>query len=194
MMEVGTRFKSKSIEGSVSIYSGKKNDFIFRDSENFIQDHGKTNHRGMELFVRLNLDEKNLFYLAGTLQQHKYDFSSETSMKEKISKGNYVDTAPKTSFNLRWINLISNRLKSEFEVENLGSYYTDAANLHKYEGHTLLHFRLLVSNKDNLKQFIRIHNLLNEDYAERADFNSYGGDRYFPGIPRQVFFGLEYTF
>ena len=138
--------------------------------------------------------EKNLFYLAGTLQQHKYDFSSETSMKEKISKGNYVDTAPKTSFNLRWINLISNRLKSEFEVENLGSYYTDAANLHKYEGHTLLHFRLLVSNKDNLKQFIRIHNLLNEDYAERADFNSYGGDRYFPGLPRQVYFGLEYTF
>ena len=194
MLEIGTRFLNQHIESSVSLYSGKKNDSIFRDSENFIQDHGKTNHRGMELFVRLNLNEKNLIYLVGTLQEHKYDFSSETSLQEKISKGNYVDTAPKTSFNLRWVNLISNRLKSEIEVENLGSYYTDAANLHMYEGHTLLHFRLLFSSRDTLKQFIRIHNLLNEDYAERADFNTYGGDRYFPGIPRQVFFGLEYTF
>ena len=194
MIEIGTRFLNKHIEGSVSLYSGKKNDSIFRDSENFIQDHGKTIHRGMDLFVRLNLNEKNLIYLVGTLQEHKYDFSSETSMKEKISKGNYVDTAPKTSFNLRWVNLISNRLKSEIEMENLGSYYTDAANQHIYEGHTLLHFRLLFSSGDKLKQFIRIHNLLNEDYAERADFNTFGGDRYFPGIPRQVFFGLEYTF
>ena len=43
-------------------------------------------------------------------------------------------------------------------------------------------------------QFLRIHNLLNKDYAERADFNAFGGDRYFPGIPRQIFLGLEYSF
>jgi outer membrane receptor protein involved in Fe transport len=194
MLEIGSRFSAEYFEGSLSLYSGKKRDSIFRDAENFIQDHGKTNHKGLELFVRLEINETNSLFLAGTFQNHKYDFSSETSMKEKINSGNYVDTSPRTSFNLRWVNLFSDYMKYEIEVERMGSYYTDAANLHKYEGHTLIHSRFVYFYRDKLTQFIRVHNLLDEDYAERADFNAFGGDRYFPGLPRQVYFGLEYTF
>ena len=194
MLEIGSRFSTEYFEGSLSLYLGKKKDSIFRDAENFIQDHGKTNHKGLELFTRLEINETNSLFLAGTFQNHKYDFSSETSMKEKINSGNYVDTSPRTSFNLRWVNLLSDNMKYEMEVERMGSYYTDAANLHKYEGHTLIHSRFVYFSRDNLTQFIRIHNLLGEDYAERADFNAFGGDRYFPGLPRQVYFGLEYAF
>ena len=194
MLEIGSRFLTEYFEGSLSLYSGKKRDSIFRDAENFIQDHGKTNHKGLELFVRLEINETNSLFLAGTFQNHKYDFSSETSMKEKINSGNYVDTSPRTLFNLRWVNLLSDNMKYEMEVERMGSYYTDAANLHKYEGHTLIHSRFVYFYRDKLTQFIRIHNLLDEDYAERADFNAFGGDRYFPGLPRQVYFGLEYAF
>jgi len=194
MLEIGSRFSTEYFEGSLSLYSGKKRDSIFRDAENFIQDHGKTNHKGLELFSRLKINERNSLFFTGTFQNHKYDFSSETSMREKINKGNYVDSSPRTSFNLRWINLFSNNMKSEIEIERMGTYYTDAANLHKYEGHTLIHSRFVYLYRDNLRQFIRVNNLLDEDYAERADFNAFGGDRYFPGIPRQVYFGLEYTF
>jgi len=194
MLEIGSRFSTEYFEGSLSLYLGKKKDSIFRDAENFIQDHGKTNHKGLELFTRLEINETNSLFLAGTFQNHKYDFSSETSMKEKINSGNYVDTSPRTSFNLRWVNLLSDNMKYEMEVERMGSYYTDAANLHKYEGHTLIHSRFVYFSRDNLTQFIRIHNLLGEDYAERADFNAFGGDRYFPGLPRQIYFGLEYAF
>ena len=194
MLEIGSRFLTEYFEGSLSLYSGKKRDSIFRDAENFIQDHGKTNHKGLELFVRLEINETNSLFLAGTFQNHKYDFSSETSMKEKINSGNYVDTSPRTLFNLRWVNLLSDNMKYEMEVERMGSYYTDAANLHKYEGHTLIHSRFVYFYRDKLTQFIRVHNLLDEDYAERADFNAFGGDRYFPGLPRQVYFGLEYAF
>jgi len=194
MLEIGSRFSTEYFEGSLSLYLGKKKDSIFRDAENFIQDHGKTNHKGLELFTRLEINETNSLFLAGTFQNHKYDFSSETSMKEKINSGNYVDTSPRTSFNLRWVNLLSDNMKYEMEVERMGSYYTDAANLHKYEGHTLIHSRFVYFYRDNLTQFIRIHNLLGEDYAERADFNAFGGDRYFPGLPRQIYFGLEYAF
>ena len=194
MLEIGSRFSTEYFEGSLSLYLGKKKDSIFRDAENFIQDHGKTNHKGLELFTRLEINETNSLFLAGTFQNHKYDFSSETSMKEKINSGNYVDTSPRTSFNLRWVNLLSDNMKYEIEVESMGSYYTDAANLHKYEGHTLIHSRFVYFSRDNLTQFIRIHNLLGEDYAERADFNAFGGDRYFPGLPRQIYFGLEYAF
>ena len=76
----------------------------------------------------------------------------------------------------------------------MGSYFTDAANAHKYGGHTLLNYRLSKDYNNGFRQFLRIHNLLNKDYAERADFNAFGGDRYFPGIPRQIFLGLEYSF
>ena len=194
MLEVGSRFSTEYLEGSLSLYSGKKRDSIFRDAENFMQDHGKTVHTGIEIFAKLKINERNLIFFSGTFQNHKYDFFSETSMKEKISKGNFVDTSPKTSFNLRWINLLSNNMKYEIEIEKLGSYFTDAANLHNYDGHILLHSRFVYSFKNNLNQVIRIQNMTNSSYAERADFNTYGGERYFPGIPRQLFVGLEYTF
>lgn len=194
MLELGGRFLSDYIEASISFYAGKKRDSIFRDAENFIQDNGKTDHKGLELFTRLKINEKNSLFFAGTFQNHKYDFSTETSMKEQIISGNYVDTSPKTSFNIRWLNTLSDSVRFEFEVERLGSYYTDAANLHEYEGHTLIHSRFVCLYRNNLRQIIRVHNLLDEDYAERADFNAFGGDRYFPGLPRQIFISWEYSF
>ncbi len=181
MLELGGRLLSDYIEASIS-------------AENFIQDNGKTDHKGLELFTRLKINEKNSLFFAGTFQNHKYDFSTETSMKEQIISGNYVDTSPKTSFNIRWLNTLSDSVKFEFEVERLGSYYTDAANLHEYEGHTLIHSRFVYLYRNNLRQIIRVHNLLDEDYAERADFNAFGGDRYFPGLPRQIFISWEYSF
>ena len=194
MLEIGGRFVSDYFESSISLYTGKKRDSIFRDAENFIQDNGKTDHKGLELFTRLRINEKNSLFFAGTFQNHKYDFSTETSMREKIISGNYVDTSPKTSFNLRWFNTLSSNIKFEVEVERLGSYYTDAANLHEYGGHTLIHSRFVYIFRNNLRQIIRVHNLLDEDYAERADFNAFGGDRYFPGLPRQIYISWEYTF
>ena len=194
MLEIGSRFLSDYFEASISIYAGKKRDSIFRDAENFIQDNGKTDHKGLELFTRLRINEKNSLFFAGTFQNHKYDFSTETSMREQIISGNYVDTSPKTSFNLRWLNTLSNSMKFELEAERLGSYYTDAANLHEYEGHTLIHSRFVYLYRNNFRQIIRVHNLFDEDYAERADFNAFGGDRYFPGLPRQIYISLEYSF
>ena len=104
MMEIGGRFVSDYFEGSISFYAGKKRDSIFRDAENFIQDNGKTDHKGLELFTKVRIGEKNFLFFAGTFQNHKYDFSTETSMREQIISGNYVDTSPKISFNLRWLN------------------------------------------------------------------------------------------
>ena len=42
-------------------------------------------------------------------------------------------------------------------------------------------------------RYIRIDNLADRDYAERADFNAFGGDRYFPGLPRETYVGIEYS-
>ena len=129
-----------------------------------------------------------------TYGDHKYDFATDTSMREKIRIGNKIDTAPRLMANLIWnLSLYDDSLLA-FEVEHMSSYYTDAANLHEYDGHTLYHARFKKDLSDSLKTYFRVDNIANKRYAERADYNAFGGDRYFPGLPREFYIGLEYTF
>ena len=194
MLEVGSRYEWDSIMGSISLYKSKKKNSIFRDAENFIVDNGKTNHKGIELSLDWIANANNTFSTNITYGDHKYDFETDTSMREKIRIGNQIDTAPKLMANLLW-NLNLNKNSSlVFEVEHMSSYYTDAANLHKYEGHTLYHARYNQKLSESLKTYLRIDNISDKAYAERADFNAFGGDRYFPGLPREIYIGLEYTF
>ena len=193
MIEMGTTFNLDNLKGSVSIYKSKKRNSIFRDSENFIIDNGKTNHKGIELTLDINLNEISNLTSNLTYGDHKYDFDSDTSMREKIRIGNEIDTSPKLMANLILDTSINDALSLTFELEHMDSYFTDAANLHEYEGHTLLHFRTNLNYSEKLKLYLRIDNVTDRDYAERADFNAFGGDRYFPGLPRETYVGLEYS-
>ena len=193
MLEGGINFQLNNINGMLSIYKGRKKDSIFRDANNFIVDDGQSNHSGLEFFGTVEFT-RNLLYLALAFEEHKYNFNSVTSLGEQISKGNYIDTSPKFKGNLRWVQNFNDFLLAELEIENLSDYYTDASNNHKYEGHTLMHLRTSYILDSNLTIYFRINNLLNKKYAERADFNTFGGDRYFPGIPREAYISLEYTF
>ena len=194
MFEVGSQFDLNTISGSISLYQSKKKNSIFRDAENFIVDNGKTDHQGVELSLNWTINTSNRLISNITYGNHKYDFETDTSMREKIRTGNYIDTAPKLMANLIWDIALIDNSSLAFEIEHMGPYYTDAANLHEYEGHTLYHSRFSQTLSDSMKYFLRIDNLFDKAYAERADFNAFGGDRYFPGLPREVYIGLEYTF
>ena len=194
MFEVGSQFDLNTINGSISLYQSKKKNSIFRDAENFIVDNGKTDHQGVELSLNWTINTSNRLISNITYGNHKYDFETDTSMREKIRTGNYIDTAPKLMANLIWDIALIDNSSLAFEIEHMGPYYTDAANLHEYEGHTLYHSRFSQTLSDSMKYFLRIDNLFDKTYAERADFNAFGGDRYFPGLPREVYIGLEYTF
>lgn len=194
MFEVGSQFDLNAITGSISLYQSKKKNSIFRDAENFIVDNGKTDHQGVELSLNWTINTSNRLISNITYGNHKYDFETDTSMREKIRTGNYIDTAPKLMANLIWDIALIDNSSLAFEIEHMGPYYTDAANLHEYEGHTLYHSRFSQTLSDSMKYFLRIDNLFDKAYAERADFNAFGGDRYFPGLPREVYIGLEYTF
>ena len=194
MLEVGSRYEWDSIMGSISVYKSNKKNSIFRDAENFIVDNGKTNHKGIELSLDWIVSANNSFSTNITYGDHKYDFETDTSMREKIRIGNQIDTAPKLMANLLWGLNLNKDSSLTFEVEHMSSYYTDAANLHEYEGHTLYHARYNQKLSESLKTYLRIDNISDKAYAERADFNAFGGDRYFPGLPREIYIGLEYTF
>ena len=194
MLEIGSRFENDKVNGSISIYQSKKKNSIFRDAENFIVDNGKTDHEGVELSLNWFINRNNTISTSLTYGDHKYDFETDTSMREKIRIGNKIDTSPTLMANLIWDIILGDDNLLSFEIEHMSSYYTDAANLHKYDGHTLYHARFNRNISPTLEGFIRIDNIFDKAYAERADFNAFGGDRYFPGLPREFYVGIEYTF
>ena len=194
MLEVGSRYDWQSLSGSLSLYQSKKKNSIFRDSQNFIVDNGKTDHKGIELSLDWLISSNHNISTNITYGDHKYDFETDTSMREKIRVGNEIDTAPKMMANLILNSNINKDTSLAFEIEHMSSYYTDAANLHEYEGHTLYHARFIRKINDTFKTYIRVENMFDKAYAERADFNAFGGDRYFPGLPREFYIGLEYIF
>ena len=194
MFEFGSKFELESLMGSLSFYQSKKKNSIFRDSQNFIVDNGKTDHKGVELSLSIFVNLRNTINANITYGDHRYDFETDTSMREKIRVDNKIDTAPKIMANLLWNININDNSNLSLEIEHMDSYYTDAANLHEYEGHTLYHARFNREFSESLKGYLRIENLTDKRYAERADFNAFGGDRYFPGLPREVYVGLEYNF
>ena len=194
MIEFGSKYDLDMINGSISFYQSKKKNSIFRDSENFIVDNGKTDHQGIELSLNWLINATNTISTNITYGDHKYDFATDTSMREKIRIGNKIDTAPRLMANLIWDLNVNEDSFLAFEVEHMSAYYTDAANLHEYEGHTLYHARFKRDLSNSLKTYFRVENMFDKRYAERADFNAFGGDRYFPGLPREFYIGLEYTF
>ena len=193
MVEVGLNKKMKNFLLGLNIYTGKKDNFIFRDANNYIVDDGKTKHRGIELSATYYINLNSYIEINSSFQNHEYDFETETSMKEKIYKGNQIDTAPKILANLLYSSEIDDRLTLELQVQKMGKYFTDAANLHKYSGHTLMNADLFYKITNSLTYYFSVKNLLDERYADRADYNFFGGDRYFPGREREIFVGFNFS-
>ena len=79
----------------------------------------------------------------------------------------------------------------ELEWVGVGRYFVDAANEHEYEGHDLLNLRVGWDVARRWRGTVRINNLTDRAYADRADY-AFGNYRYFPGRRRSVFLELNY--
>ena len=75
----------------------------------------------------------------------------------------------------------------------MDEYYLEPDNNHQYDGHSLLNLRWSAQFGEQLGGVLRVTNLTDEDYAERADFG-FGSYRYFVGHPTGVFVELNYAF
>ncbi len=74
----------------------------------------------------------------------------------------------------------------------MGRYYLEPDNKHKYDGHSLLNLRVSSHFSSRWQGSLRLTNLLDEDYAERADFG-FGNYRYFVGQPLGAYLELVYS-
>ncbi len=190
-IEVGARGAFGVLRYSLAAFKMKKDNVIFRDSVGFNVSDGKTDHEGVEYeFNWAPIDTLSLA-LAGTYAKHTYAFNRAVDGGETIVAGRDVDTAPRhvNTARIDWQFLpVAN---AELEWVSVGRYFVDAANANEYPGHDLLNLRVGWNIRDNWSTALRVNNVTDRAYADRADF-AFGNYRYFPGRGRTLFVEVRY--
>jgi len=175
----------------LSLYHLDKQNFIFRDSDRQVVSNGETSHQGIELSLDYDFIERWKVSLDASYAKHRYE--NNILISQVNIKSNLIDTAPKKLVNARVIWSPTDKYLLELEMLHQGEYFLNSENTASYEGHQLFHLRGQLNVSDNLKVNIRLHNIADKDYAERADF-AFGSYRYFVGQPRSFLIGVRYKF
>jgi outer membrane receptor protein involved in Fe transport len=186
-IETGIRHETPGFSIEAVTYYMKKRDFIFRDSEGINVSDGKTEHYGVETSFNWWLIDQVYLNAVGSWSNQEYAFSRDAGLGEQIEDGNDIDTTPQilASARLGWEYGMG---VAELEWVYNDEYYLDAANTAKYEGHDLYNFRLTFVPTENWDFALRVNNLTDTEYADRADLFSITDEyRYFPGRDREVF-------
>ncbi len=187
-VEAGMRGVGDRFDYEVALYAQTTEDLIFRDANGFNVSDGRTESTGIEVALAWRAGAHTLD-VAATHARHRYGFTRDVSGGERIADGNAVDTAPRWLGSARW-RFETDLGISEFEAIYLGSHFLNASNTARYDGHRLLNWRGAWDVTPRVRLFARLLNLLDVSYADRADF-AFGSYRYFPGMPRQLYAGVE---
>ncbi len=177
---------------SASLYHMDKDNGIFQNSARENVNDSSTRHRGLELEFGRDITDNLSIRAVANYAKHTYE-NSRISGGIDI-EGNDVDTAPNTFGNVRLTWRPTSALVTELEWVNMGDYYTNPENTADYEGHDLLNVRSQYILNEDVTLSLNIMNLTDEKYAERADWTTFTGDRYFPGEPIRAFFAVNWNF
>ena len=189
-VEAGYRLSRTNLQLELAVFSMTKDNFIFRDTNRVNVDNGETSHRGLEFTLAIQPTRSLTASFSGTIARHRYE--NNPALSATPLAGNDIDTAPRQMGTAQLSWQLNSAWLAELDWTHLGAYYTDPQNLHEYKGHDLLHLR--VQTKIGQWQVnTRLMNLLNTEYAERADFG-FGQDRYFTGTPRALYLGVSRDF
>lgn len=189
-VELGARGVAGRTQYELAAFAMRKRGVVFQDSAGFAVSDGRTRHHGIEFTLVQPLGDAFEASLNGTLARHAYAFDRTLTGGDTIRSGDDVDTAPRRlgSVRLAWRPRAAQRV--ELEWSHIGAHWLDAANVHRYPGHALLHLRGSHGIVPRVRAGWRVTNLTDRRYAERADF-AFGDYRYFPGPPRTVYLTLE---
>ena len=188
--EAGARGSRGALDFAVAAYVETTRDLIFRDANGFNVSDGATDAQGLEADLAWHNGDHTL-ELAAAWGRHRYAFTRDAGRGERIVDGNDVDTAPRWLGSAHW-RWSGEAVTSEFEIAYIGSHFINAANTARYGGHAVLNWRGSWELNPRLRLFARLVNVLDEAYADRADF-AFGSYRYFPAMPRQVYVGVTVT-
>lgn len=186
--ELGLRWRGATVALDAALFHMDKQDVILRDSTGFNVSGGRTRHYGLEYQGDWSFAEVWSVSANGAFARHEYDFTAAVEQGEQITAGNDMDTAPRDIHAIR-LRRESSRLEVELEWLYIGSYWANAANTARYVGHDLTNLRLTARPRDPWSLTLRVTNLFDTAYADRADF-AFGDYRYFPGRGRAYFLEL----
>lgn len=193
-IDLGLRGGRGAFSYDLSLYAMRKDDVIFQDADRQNVSGAETEHLGIEF--SLGWRGENGWYAGvdGNVARHRYASSANLLGSRLDIEGNDIDTAPRQFGSARvgrhW-TAAGHAMVSELEWVHLGRYYLEPDNLHRYDGHDLLNLRIQLTTGRGVGVALRVTNLLDEEYAERADFG-FGSYRYFVGEPRGAFVEVSY--
>ena len=191
--EFGWRGQSGAWAWDTDAYYMLKDHFIFRDSNGFIVSNGRIRSQGLEFSLAWRLNAHWQLLADGTYALHRYAFSANLGQGNFIAYGDEVKYAPRSlgSLSLRWQPVEETR--AELQWTHVGGYFLDESNQHRYGGQDLLNLRVAQQLARSWSLALRVTNLTNKAYAERADY-SFGNYRYFPGDGREIFIEVQKAF
>ncbi|MEW5248260.1 TonB-dependent receptor [Microbulbifer sp. 2201CG32-9] len=193
-VEFGLRGGGGTLQFDLVTFYQEKKDVVFQSSDRLNLSDGATRHYGFEYDLRWQLPRNWRLAFTGTLARHRYtaDVTAPGSNDLIETAGNDIDTAPRRLFAVRLGWEPSQSTQAELAWDHTGAYFTDIENRYRYDGHELLTLRLRQQLSERATVGVRVRNLANVDYAERADFSRLGGgERYFIGEPRSVYVDLS---
>ena len=176
---------------AVAFYMDKDNEIINNaDRVNLNGIH--TRHKGLELSGRYELNDD--WRLSAAYNHARHTYRNDQLVGGVNLNGNDVESAPRNfgTAQIQWTPTSS--LTTELQWVAMGEYYTNPENVNSYEGHNVFNLRTRWQASDALTLSVNILNLTDRKYAERADWTTFGGDRYFPGEPLRAFVALDWRF
>jgi iron complex outermembrane receptor protein len=181
----------------VAVYHMDKEDVIFQDADRQNISGAKTRHQGLDFSLDYQFAENWALGVDGNYARHTYNSHIDLLGSSGDIKGNDIDTSPRLfgSARLSWdfSELTGRSSTAQLEWVYMDEYYLEPDNEHQYDGHSLVNVRIQSQLSSRITGALRITNLTDEDYAERADYG-FGSYRYFVGQPTGAYLELSYQF
>jgi outer membrane receptor protein involved in Fe transport len=194
-VELGVRGAVSELSYDLSIYWTTKENVIFQDRDRFNVSGAETTHRGVELAASWRLSPTWAVSGNASYARHRYNSDIQLLGSRGSIDGNDIDTAPRHFGSVQLTVDLANYnipITGELEWVWLSKYWLDPNNQHEYEGHDLLNLRASWRVTEALAVSLVATNLLDEGYAERADYG-FGSYRYFVGEPRSAVLGITFA-
>lgn len=195
-LEIGYRAVYPALSYEATAFVMQKENYHFRDGNDYYETDGETDHMGIELSLDWMLARDWTLATNLTYAKHEYAFDRNVgggNPLETVTDGNTIDGAPETLANTSLRYKYDERTFIKLNWEHVGSYYMDASNSAEYDGHDILAVTAdyVLSGQSRLS--LRIDNLFDEAYAKRAD-KWFGKNRYFPGEGRRFMARISHDF
>ncbi|MEY4641374.1 MAG: hypothetical protein RLZZ227_1368 [Pseudomonadota bacterium] len=190
-IELGYRGNVDRVNYALAAFYMDKENVIFQDSNRVNISGARTKHRGVEFNTGIALADAWTLSFAASYAKHTYEGNVNPGAVQLA--GLDIDTAPRLTGSTQLSWQINDRSNVELEWVHMDKYFMDEANTAEYDGHELVNLRYQGEFGENAYYGVRITNLFNVDYAERADFG-FGSERYFVGEPISLYLSVGQRF